>query len=157
MKTKLIRRLKRKTCPELVSGDGSAKTKELKLTAINTVFLDLRTSIEDCERVIKAFKKLGYTTYYDSKTKTLKTTAPKTRIKEFSKLFKCIQSYSFNEVNSNKTYRIFNIVTKRWWEGEASSPEEALKKAEETREDCWIREYTDRGGWKECPGAKPQQ
>jgi len=37
---------------------------------------------------------LGYTTYYDSKTKTLKTTAPKTRIKEFSKLFKCIQSYS---------------------------------------------------------------
>ena len=94
MKTKLIRRLKRKTCPELVSGDGSPKTKELKPTVMNTVFLDLTTSIEDCERVIKAFKKLGYTTYYDSKTKTLKTTAPKTRIKEFSKLFKCIQSYS---------------------------------------------------------------
>jgi hypothetical protein len=94
VKTKLIRRLKRKTCPELVSGDGSAKTKELKLTAINTVFLDLRTSIEDCERVIKAFKKLDYTTYYDAKTKTIKTTAPKTRIKELSKLFKCIQSYS---------------------------------------------------------------
>ena len=74
--------------------DGSAKTKEPKLTAMNTVFLDLRTSIEDCVAIIKAFNRLGYTTYYDSKTKTLKTTAPKTRIKEFSKLFKCIQSYS---------------------------------------------------------------
>ena len=68
------------------------KTK--KARAMNTVFLDLRTSIEDCVEVIKAFKGLGYTTYYDSKTKTLKTTAPKTKIKEFSKLFKCIQSYS---------------------------------------------------------------
>ena len=89
MKTKLIgsKRLKRKTCPELVSG-------EPKSTAMNTVFLDLTTSIEDCEKVIKAFERKGYTTYYDSKTKTLKTTAPKTRIKEFSRLFKCIQSYS---------------------------------------------------------------
>jgi hypothetical protein len=71
---------------------SSLNIKEAK--AMNTVFLNLSTSIEDCEKVIKAFKKLGYTTYYDSKTKTLKTTAPKTRIKEFSKLFKCIQSYS---------------------------------------------------------------
>jgi hypothetical protein len=89
VKTKLIRRLKKKTCPELVSGDGSPKIK-----AMNTVFLDLRTSIEDCEKVIKAFKKLGYVTYYDAKTKVIKTTAPKTRIKEFSKLFSSIQSYS---------------------------------------------------------------
>ena len=81
MKTKVIKRLKKK--------DGSPKTK-----AMNTVFLDLRTSIEDCVAIIKAFKKLGYTTYYDAKTKTLKTTAPRTRIKEFSRLFKCIQSYS---------------------------------------------------------------
>ena len=110
MKTKLIRHLKKKTCPELVSGDGSPKTKtcprnkfgagselvsgELKPTVMNTVFLDLTTSIEDCVKVIKAFNRLGYMAYYDSKTKTLKTTAPKTRIKEFSKLFKCIQSYS---------------------------------------------------------------
>jgi len=101
VKTKLIRRLKKKTCPELVSGGGSPKIK-----AINTVFLDLRTSIEECEKVIKAFNRLGYTTYYDAKTKTIKTTAPKTRIKEFSKLFKCIQGYSFNEVNSSRTYRI---------------------------------------------------
>ena len=85
MKTKVIKRLKKKN--SLVKTWPEAK-------AMNTVFLDLRTSIEDCVAIIKAFKKLGYTTYYDSKTKTLKTTAPKTRIKEFSKLFKCIQSYS---------------------------------------------------------------
>jgi hypothetical protein len=83
VKTKLIRsrRLKKK--------GGSPKTK-----AMNTVFLDLTTSIEDCVAIIKAFKEEGYATYYDSKTKTLKTTAPKTKIKELSKLFKCIQSYS---------------------------------------------------------------
>ena len=87
MKTKLIgsRRLKKKN--SLVKTWPEAK-------AMNTVFLDLRTSIEDCVAIIKAFKKLGYTTYYDAKTKTLKTTAPKTKIKEFSRLFKCIQSYS---------------------------------------------------------------
>ena len=86
MKTKLIgsRRLKKKN--SLVKTWPEAK-------AMNTVFLDLRTSIEDCVEVIKTFKGLGYTTYYDSKTKTIKTTASKTRIKEFSKLFKCIQSY----------------------------------------------------------------
>ena len=85
MKTKVIKRLKKKN--SLVKTWPEAK-------AMNTVFLDLRTSIEDCVAIIKAFKKLGYTTYYDSKTKTLKTTAPKTRIKEFSKLFSSIQSYS---------------------------------------------------------------
>jgi len=85
VKTKVIKRLKKKN--SLVKTWPEAK-------AMNTLFLDLRTSIEDCVAIIKAFKKLGYTTYYDSKTKTLKTTAPKTRIKEFSKLFKCIQSYS---------------------------------------------------------------
>jgi hypothetical protein len=86
VKIKLIRRLKKK--------DGLPKTKELKPTVTNTVFLDLRTSIEDCVAIIKAFKEEGYPAYYDSKTKTLKTTAPKTKIKELSKLFKCIQSYS---------------------------------------------------------------
>jgi len=70
------------------------KTKKAKPAVINTVILNLSTSIEDCVAIIKAFKKLGYTTYYDAKTKVLKTTAPKTRIKEFSRLFKCIQSYS---------------------------------------------------------------
>jgi hypothetical protein len=85
VKTKVIKRLKKKN--SLVKTWPEAK-------AMNTVFLDLRTSIEDCVAIIKAFKKLGYTTYYDSKTKTLKTTAPKTKIKEFSRLFKCIQSYS---------------------------------------------------------------
>ena len=75
MKTKVIKRLKKK---------GSLVKTWPEARAMNTVFLDLRTSIEDCEKVIKAFNRLGYTTYYDSKTKTLKTTASKTRIKEFS-------------------------------------------------------------------------
>jgi hypothetical protein len=70
---------------------------EAEPTVINTAFLDLRTSIEECEKVIKAFDQKGYTTYYDAKTKTLKTTAPKKRIKELSKLFSSIQSYSLME------------------------------------------------------------
>ena len=88
MKTKRIesRRLKKK--------GGLPKTKEPKLTVTSTVFLDLRTRIEDCVAIIKAFEEKGYTTYYDAKTKVLKTTAPKTRIKELSKLFSSIQSYS---------------------------------------------------------------
>jgi len=84
VKTKRVRCLKKKGV--------SPKTK--KPTVTNTIFLDLRTSIEECIAIIKAFEQKGYTTYYDSKTKTLKTTAPKTRIRELSKLFKCIQSYS---------------------------------------------------------------
>ena len=90
MKTKLIKRFAKK--------GGSPKTKELKLTVMNTVFLDLTTSIEECEKVIKAFNRLGYTTYYDSKTKTIKTTAPKTRIKKLSKIYDCIQSYNLKEI-----------------------------------------------------------
>ena len=74
------------------------KTKKTKPAVINTVILNLSTSIEDCERVIKAFKKLGYTTYYDAKTKVIKTTAPKTRIKKLSKIYDCIQSYNLKEI-----------------------------------------------------------
>jgi hypothetical protein len=81
---------KTKTCPELVSG-------ELKPTATSTVFLDLRTSIEDCVGIIKAFEEKGYTTSYDAKTKTVKTTAPKTKIKKLSKIYDCIQSFSLAE------------------------------------------------------------
>jgi hypothetical protein len=68
---------------------------------MNTVFLDLHTSIEDCEKVIKAFEQKGYTTYYDAKTKVLKTTAPKTKIKKLSKIYDCIQSYSLEESDSH--------------------------------------------------------
>jgi tRNA G26 N,N-dimethylase Trm1 len=70
---------------------------EAKPAVINTVFLDLRTSVEDCEKVIKAFEEKGYTTYYDAKTKTIKTTAPKTKIKKLSKIYDCIQSFSLEE------------------------------------------------------------
>jgi len=98
--------VKTKTCPEFISGlvgskrlkkkDGSVRTRE-KPQILNTVFLDLRTSIEDCEKVIKAFEEKGYTTYYDAKTKVLKTTAPKTKIKKLSKIYDCIQSFSLEE------------------------------------------------------------
>jgi hypothetical protein len=74
------------------------KTKKAKPAVINTVILNLSTSIEDCVEIIKAFKKLGYTTYYDSKTKVIKTTAPKTRIKKLSKIYDCIQSYNLKEI-----------------------------------------------------------
>jgi hypothetical protein len=74
------------------------KTKKAKPAVINTVILNLSTSIEDCEKVIKAFKRLGYTTYYDAKTKVIKTTAPKTRIKKLSKIYDCIQSYNLKEI-----------------------------------------------------------
>jgi hypothetical protein len=107
VKTKLIgsKRLKKKDGPvktrledkRFAKKGGSPKTKELKPTVINTVFLDLRTSIEDCVAIIKAFEEKGYTTYYDAKTKTLKTTAPKTKIKKLSKIYDCIQSFSLAE------------------------------------------------------------
>jgi hypothetical protein len=80
---------------------GSPKTKELKPAVINTVFLDLRTSIEECEKVIKTFEQKGYTIYYDAKTKVLKTTAPKTKIKKLSKIYDCIQSFSLEESDSH--------------------------------------------------------
>jgi len=92
VKTKVIKRLKKKN--SLVKTWPEAK-------AMNTVFLDLRTSIEDCEKVIKAFKKLGYMTYYDGKTKVMKTMAPKTKIKKLSKIYDCIQSFSLEESDSH--------------------------------------------------------
>ena len=96
MKIKLIgsKRLKKK--------DILVKTwLEAKPTVTNTVFLDLRTSIEDCVVIIKAFEQKGYTTYYDAKTKILKTTAPKTKIKKLSKIYDCIQSFSLEESDSH--------------------------------------------------------
>ena len=72
-----------------------------KPEAINSVFIDLTITIEECEEIIKAFEQEGYTTYYDSKTKVLKTTAPKTKIKELSKEFPSIQSYNLIDRNPN--------------------------------------------------------
>jgi len=50
-------------------------------------------------------------------------------------------------------YRIFNRITKEWWQGEANSAQEACKRAGWMIGNCWIREYTDRGGWKNCKEA----
>ena len=73
-----------------------------KPEAINSVFIDLTITIEECEEIIKAFEQEGYTTYYDSKTKVLKTTAPKTKIKELSKEFPSIQSFNLIVRNPNR-------------------------------------------------------
>ena len=89
---------------QLKIGGGSVKTKEAKPTTLNTIFLNLQTSVEECVAIINTFEEEGYTAYYDSKTKVLKTTAPKTKIKELSKQFPSIQSFNFidrNPINSN--------------------------------------------------------
>ncbi len=61
-----------------------------------------------------------------------------------------------------KTYRIQNRVTKEWWNGEATSAQEACDKAGWPIGDCWIRERTPvvadptaesghrGGGWKKA-------
>lgn len=41
-----------------------------------------------------------------------------------------------------KTYRIWNRVTREWWEGEASSAQEACNKAGWLIGNCWVRERT---------------
>ena len=46
-----------------------------------------------------------------------------------------------------KTYRIWNRVTREWWEGEAGSAQEACQKAGWMIGDCWVREKTPRAGW----------
>ena len=83
--------------------DNSVKTKEAKPTILNTIFLNLQTSVEDCVDIIRTFEEEGYTAYYDAKTKVLKTTTPKTKIKELSKEFPSIQSFNFIDRNSNNS------------------------------------------------------
>ena len=70
---------------------------------LNTIFLNLQTTIDECVAIINTFEKEGYTTYYDSKTKVLKTTAPKMKIKELSKEFPSIQSLNIIDRNSNNS------------------------------------------------------
>ena len=47
-------------------------------------------------------------------------------------------------------YRIMNRITKEWWNGEASSAQEACQKAGWPIGDCWVRQHSDKGsgGWK---------
>ena len=86
---------------QLKIGGGSVKTKEAKPQVLNTIFLNLQTTIDECIAIINTFENEGYTTYYDSKTKVLKTTAPKTKIEELSKEFPSIQSYNLIDRNPN--------------------------------------------------------
>jgi len=85
---------------QLKIGGGSVKTKEAKPTILNTIFLNLQTTVEECIAIIKTFEKEGYTTYYNAKAKVLKTTAPKTKIKGLSKEFPSIQSFNLIDRNS---------------------------------------------------------
>ena len=60
-----------------------------------------------------------------------------------------------------KVYKIWNRITKEFWEGEAESAQETCQNAGWLIGDCWIREKTPRvpdprtdsgfrgGGWKE--------
>ena len=50
----------------------------------------------------------------------------------------------------SKRYRIMNRVTREWWDGEASSAQEACQKAGWRIGECWVREHSDKGsgGWK---------
>ena len=86
---------------QLKIGSGSGKTKEAKPQVLNTIFLNLQTSIDECIAIINTFEEEGYETYYDGKTKVIKTTAPKTKIKELSKQFKCIQSFDYSVIDRN--------------------------------------------------------
>ena len=88
------------------------KTKEAKPAILGTVFLNLQTSVEECIAIIKAFEEEGYTTYYDSKTKVIKTTAPKTKIKELSKEFSSIQSFNIDRNSNNSNNATDRIPSK---------------------------------------------
>ena len=94
-----IKQVKRKRFKK----SDSVKTKEAKPTILNTIFLNLQTTIDECVAIINTFEKEDYTIYYDAKAKVLKTTAPKTKIKELSKQFPCIQSFNIdrNPINHN--------------------------------------------------------
>ena len=52
----------------------------------------------------------------------------------------------FPEGGSMNRYRIMNRITKEWWEGEASSAQEACQKAGWMIGDCWVRVRTSHRG-----------
>lgn len=54
-----------------------------------------------------------------------------------------------------ETYRIQNVVTRKWWEGEATSLDAACNAAGWKKEDCWVRVKTKKGGWSKRFGDMP--
>lgn len=48
-----------------------------------------------------------------------------------------------------RTYRIHHRPSHRWFDVKADSAAEAVRLggADWLMEDCWVRQYTDRGGW----------
>lgn len=57
-----------------------------------------------------------------------------------------------------KRYRIMNRITKKWWEGEADSAQEACEKAGWLIGDCWVRvSPSGRGGdWSKPKEGTPK-
>ncbi|GAI03990.1 unnamed protein product, partial [marine sediment metagenome] len=56
-----------------------------------------------------------------------------------------------------ETYRIQNVVTRKWWDGEATSVDAACNAAGWKKEDCWVRVKTKRGGWSTHFGHRPTE
>lgn len=70
------------------------KTEKAELKAMNTVFLRWKITVEECEDIIRALQKKGFTAIYDAKAKVIKTTANKRTIEKLHKKFKKgIQAY----------------------------------------------------------------
>lgn len=61
---------------------------------MNIIILDPKTTIDECSKLINAFEKKGYETFYSFKSGYLMTRAPERMIKKISKKFSCIQSYN---------------------------------------------------------------
>ena len=61
---------------------------------MNAVILDTKTTIGELCKVVHAFQKHGYETFYDFKSGYLKTKAGERTIKKISKKFPCVQSYN---------------------------------------------------------------
>ena len=54
-----------------------------------------------------------------------------------------------------ETYRIQNLLSRQWHEGESTSVDAACYAAGWNKEDCWVRVRTERGGWSNVFGHMP--
>ncbi len=56
-----------------------------------------------------------------------------------------------------ETYRVQNLISREWWDGEAPSVEAACHAAGWKKEDCWVRVKTKKGGWSNRAGHMPTE
>ena len=72
-----------------LTGAGKPKPRTM-----STIFLHWKITVEECENIILALQKKGFTAIYDAKAKVIKTTANKRTIGKLHKKFKKgIQAY----------------------------------------------------------------